>query len=100
MYKPIVLCINSILNKSYFVSFFSSGNAMHNPDLVRSTSHPDPSYATNPNNPYAHTASPMSTLGSGGTHPGAHSGAPPPYNGDTSYDSGYDPYGTDVSAFE
>ena len=23
--------------------------------------------------------------------------APPPYNGDTSYDSGYDPYGTDVS---
>ena len=81
----------------FFSSVFRPTSAMRNADFVRTSSHPDPTYATNPNNPYAQTASPMSTLGSGGSHPGGNGGAPPPYNGDTSYDSGYDPYGTDVS---
>lgn len=60
---------------------------MRNPDLVRQPN--DPNYSHYGGQP----GSPMGTL----QHQGGQGQAPPPYNGDTSYDSGYDPYGTDVS---
>ena len=78
-----------------------SKSAMRNPDLVRAPPATlDSSYQSGhlpthqqQQQPYSGQTSPISTL----QRPGAGQ-PPPPYNGDTSYDSGYDPYGTDVSA--